>query len=37
MNSDNGSNVKKGLLSLSELAVTINEEPFVVMEEDWGN
>ena len=34
MNSDNGSNVKKGLLSLSELAVTVNQEPLVVVPED---
>ena len=30
MNSDNGANVKKGLLLLSELAVTISQEPLVV-------
>ena len=35
LNSDNGSNVKKGLLSLSELAVTISEEPLVVVEDNW--
>ena len=39
MNCDNGSNVKKGLRSLSELAVTINEEPLVVQdgEDNWTN
>ena len=40
MNSDNGSNVKKGLLSLSELAVTVNEEPLIVVqdgEDNWVN
>ena len=35
MNCDNGSNVKKGLRSLSELAVTVNEEPLVVVEDNW--
>ena len=37
MNSDNGANVKKGLLTLSELAVTVSQEPLVVTGEgdDW--
>ena len=37
MNSDNGANVKKGLLTLTELAVTVSQEPLVVPKEgdDW--